>query len=118
MAHVYDCIQGSVEWKQLRCGRMTASPITKLLDKTKAGWKNYIAELVCERLSGEPAENGFVSKDMEWGTDHEPDARALYEFRTGRSVKQVGFVTHRVMDYLGASPDGYVDEVAADLYNS
>ena len=112
---VYEVEQGTDEWLQLRCGRITASSISDLIEKTgsgspKAGWKNYIAQKVCERLSGEPAERGFVSKEMQWGTDHEADARALYEFRTGRTVKQVGFVTHEYRDYLGASPDGLVDE--------
>lgn len=108
-----EIIQGSAEWHQARLGKVTASRVADLISKTKSGWgasrTNYIAELVAERLTGEPAAS-FTSPAMQWGTEKEPDARAAYEFRTDATVNQVGFIDHPMIDNSGASPDGLVGD--------
>ena len=108
-----DLIQGSEEWHALRCGRVTASRVADVVAKTKSGWgasrANYAAELIAERLTGEPAER-FTNAAMQWGTDHEPDARAAYEFFRDASVVEIGFVDHPSIAMTGASPDGLVGE--------
>lgn len=104
--------QGTDEWRAARSGRITASRIADLMAQTKSGpaasRKNYLAELLVERLTCEPTENGFVSREMQWGTDHEPEARSLYEFERDVTVEEVGFVVHSVYSFTGASPDGLV----------
>lgn len=104
--------QGSREWELARVGRITASRLADLMATTKSGYsasrKNYLAELLIERMTGEPTEH-FVSKEMQWGTEHEPEARSLYELTHGYDVQEVGFVVHRDMDYFGASPDGLIE---------
>ncbi len=104
-------IQGSAEWLALRCGRATASRMADIMAKTKTGWgasrANYLAELVAERLTGEPAEK-FTNAAMAWGTEKEPAARDAYEFLTGETVEQVGFIPHPHIPMTGASPDGLV----------
>ena len=106
-------IQGSEEWHALRCGRVTASRVADVVAKTKSGWgasrANYAAELIAERLTGEPAER-FTNAAMQWGTDHEPDARAAYEFFRDAAVVEIGFVDHPSIAMTGASPDGLVGE--------
>ena len=108
-----DIIQGSAEWHALRCGRVTASRVADVVAKTKSGWgasrANYAAELIAERLTGEPAER-FTNAAMQWGTDHEPDARAAYEFFRDAAVVEIGFVDHPSIAMTGASPDGLVGE--------
>jgi putative phage-type endonuclease len=103
--------QGTQEWLQSRCGKVTASRIADMVAKTKTGWGasrfNYMAELIVERLTGIPQE-GYVSKPMMWGTETEPEARAAYEFFSGLEVVQVGFVQHPKIEMAGASPDSYV----------
>lgn len=103
--------QRTEEWWQARTGRVTASRIADLMAKTKSGWaasrKNYMAQLVIERLTGEPAES-FTSSAMQWGTDTEPQARDAYRFLTFASVEECGFVVHPDIDQAGASPDGLV----------
>ena len=47
---------------------------------------------------------------MQWGTDHEPDARAAYEFFRDACVTEVGFVDHLTIAMTGASPDGLVGD--------
>lgn len=108
-----EIIQGSPEWFAARLGRVTASRIGDVLAKTKTGWGasryNYLAELVCERLTGRPNET-FTTTAMQWGVDNEDRARNAYIFKYGRDVQQVGFIEHpRLEGFAGASPDGLVD---------
>lgn len=106
-------IQGSPEWLQARCGRVTASRIADLMAKTKTGWgasrKNYMAELIAERLTGNPAP-GFSNAAMQWGLDTEPQARAAYEFFRDATVEEVGLVEHPIIPMTAASPDGLVGD--------
>lgn len=102
--------QRSEEWFAARLGRVTASRIADVMMKpTTAGYQNYRAQLVCERLTGEATE-GFTSAAMQHGTDTEPRARAFYELETGLTVAEVGFVPHPTLEMAGASPDGLVGD--------
>lgn len=99
--------QRTDEWHAARLGKVTASMIHAVTMKpTTAGYANYRAQLVCERLTGIPTET-FVSAAMQHGTDTEDQARAFYELSTGVSVKTVGFVAHQALE-AGCSPDGLV----------
>lgn len=104
-------IQGSTEWLQARCGLVTASRVADIVAKTKSGYSasraNYMAELIAERLTGQPAPS-YSNAAMEWGTLNEQGARAAYEFFTDASVVEVGFIKHPTIDQAGASPDGLV----------
>ncbi|MGW9332687.1 lambda exonuclease family protein [Bosea sp. NPDC055594] len=108
-----EIVQGSAEWLAIRCGKVTASRVSDVIAKTKTGYgasrANYMAELIAERLTGAPAEK-FISGPMAWGTEKEPEARALYEFLTDAEVSQVGFVPHPTISMSGASPDGLVSD--------
>ena len=107
-------IQGSDEWFAARVGRVTASRIADVMAKIRsggygAGRANYMAQLIAERLTREPAAS-FSSAAMQWGTETEPQARAAYEFYSDVSVKEVGFIDHPLLDNSGASPDGMVGD--------
>jgi len=105
--------QGTAEWLSERAGKVTASRIADLMAKTKSGpgaaRKNYMADLLTERLTGLPKDS-FTSTAMQWGTDQEPRARAMYTFLTDNSVLETGFVPHPTLGQTGASPDGLVSE--------
>lgn len=47
------------------------------------------------------------TKQMRWGTENEPDARRIYELKTGRRVVEVGLCKHPTIAHFAASPDGY-----------
>jgi len=108
-----DIVQGSEEWKQLRLGKVTASRVADVIAKTQKGHSasraNYAAQLICERLTGVPAE-GFTNDAMRWGTDTEPQARSAYEFYKDVDVRQVSFVPHPSIADAGCSPDGLVGD--------
>jgi putative phage-type endonuclease len=98
--------QGTEEWKLLRLGKLTASRMADAMAKPEtAARKNYIAQLVAERLTGQVAES-FTNAAMAHGTEFEPIARAEYEIMTGNDVNLIDFVNHPTLEWCGASPDG------------
>lgn len=103
--------QRTEDWFAVRLGKVTASRIADVVAKTKTGYSasraNYMAQLVCERLTGTKGES-FTNDAMQWGVDKEPEARALYEARHGILVDEVGFIDHPTISMSGASPDGLV----------
>ena len=103
--------QRSPEWFAMRCGRVTASCIYKVMARTKTGYgadrANYHAQLVTERLTGVAAES-FSSAAMQWGTDTEPMARDAYSESALCVVEEVAFVEHPTIAMAGASPDGLI----------
>ena len=105
--------QRTEEWFATRCGKATASRIADIIAKTKTGYsasrENYLAQLVCERMTGKPAES-YSNSAMQWGTDQEPFARAAYEAAKDVLVEEVGFAIHPTIKDAGASPDGLVGE--------
>ncbi len=106
-------VQGTDEWHAARLGKVTASRVADMMARTKSGWgagrKNYLAELVAERLTGAAAER-FTNNAMKHGTDTEPQARAAYEFFRDAEVREVGFVEHPTIAMCGASPDGLIGD--------
>ena len=106
--------QRTPEWFAERLGKITASRIADVVGKTKSGSygaarKNYMAELLCQRLTGQQEEK-FTSATMQHGTDTELAARAMYMLETGADVTETGFIPHPSIAMSGASPDGLVGE--------
>jgi len=110
--------QGTTEWFAARCGKVTASRVADIIAKTKTGFStsrdNYMAQLVCERMTGKPAES-FSNLAMQWGTDTEPFARAAYEAKMDILVSEVGFITHPRIEMSGASPDGLAGDGLVEI---
>ena len=103
--------QRTEEWFAARLGKVTASRVADVVARTKSGYgasrANYMAELVCERLTGVRGEF-FSSAAMQWGTEQEPMAREAYESKMGVLVLETGFVPHPNIQMAGASPDGLI----------
>jgi putative phage-type endonuclease len=110
--------QRTEEWFAARCGKVTASRVADIIAKTKTGAsasrENYLAQLVCERMTGKPAES-YSNSAMQWGTDTEPFARAAYEARMDLLVTEVGFIDHPWIPMSGASPDGLANEGMVEI---
>lgn len=105
--------QGTEAWKELRRGKITASRISEIMatgrgGKPSATRENYITALALERVTGQVAPEGFVSKDMLRGQELEAIARSSYELSTGNFVDEVAFIDHPDLPNTGASPDGLV----------
>lgn len=104
--------QGSDAWVRCRLGKVTGSRIADIMARTKTGWSAsrdaYMAELICERLTGQRYEK-FKSKSMERGNEVEDDARAAYAFRFDVDPISVGFVDHPTIAMAGCSPDRLIE---------
>lgn len=105
--------QRTPEWFEERLGKVTASCIYKVMAKLKDGRpgadrSNYHAQLVTERLTGAATET-YSNAAMQWGTETEPQARAMYRFEKGLEAEETGFHPHPGIQMSGASPDGLVD---------
>lgn len=103
--------QRSPAWFQARLGKVTASRIDDVVKKTRNGYsaarQNYLLQLVCEHLTATISTNP-TSQAMNWGTEHELEARLAYTRITGQDVELAPFVLHPRLPLAGASPDGYV----------
>jgi putative phage-type endonuclease len=113
MIDLHEIVQGSDQWFAARIGKVTASKVADVIAKTQSGYAasraNYMAQLICERLTGQ-REEFFTSSAMQHGTDTEPLARAAYESFKDVLVDEVGFVPHPTIEMAGASPDGLVGD--------
>ena len=105
--------QGSPEWFAQRLGKVTASRVADVIAKTKTGYstsrENYMAQLVCERMTNTVAES-YSNAAMVWGSETEPLARAAYESHADVLVDEVAMITHPTIEQAGASPDGLVGD--------
>jgi putative phage-type endonuclease len=103
--------QGTPEWFAARLGNVTASRVADVIAKTKSGYSasrdNYMAQLICERMTGTVAES-YTNAAMAWGTETEPLARAAYESLADVLVDEVGYIAHPTIERAGASPDGLI----------
>jgi len=103
--------QGTPEWFAARLGNVTASRVADVIAKTKSGYsasrENYMAQLICERMTGTVAES-YTNAAMAWGTETEPLARAAYESLADVLVDEVGYIAHPTIERAGASPDGLI----------
>ncbi len=108
-----DLIQGSQEWLDFRCGKVTSSGIADLMARSaKTGdWlasrDNYMAKLIAERFTKTPSPE-YVNDAMRWGIAKEPDARSAYCLLYDVDIRQVGFVVHPQIALSGCSPDGLI----------
>ena len=105
--------QRTQEWFSARLAKVTASRVADVVAKTKTGYSasraNYMAELICERLTGMQGAS-YSNSAMAWGIETEPMARAAYEGAVGSLVIETGFVPHANIEMSGASPDGLVGD--------
>jgi putative phage-type endonuclease len=100
-------------WYAARLGRVTASRISDVMAKTRSGpsasRRNYMMQLLCERLTGKK-EEAYVNAAMQRGTDLEAIARSAYEVDKGVMVIETGFIDCPFISMAGASPDGLVGD--------
>ena len=112
--HFNETEQRTDEWFKARLGKVTASRISDVMAKTKSGYsasrQNYMAQLICERLTNKPTES-YTNAAMQRGIELEPVAREIYILNQfDVTVKEVGFIPHPSIPNAGASPDGLVND--------
>lgn len=111
---IVEAEQRSAEWFAARVGRLTGSCAGEMLAKLKGAGEAFQrrdlrARLVCERLTGQSQEDGYVNAVMQRGIDKEPDALGAYEAQTGNLVRPTGFLRSESL-MVGCSLDGDVQD--------
>jgi predicted phage-related endonuclease len=106
--------QGTLEWLKERSGYATGSEFECILAVDKRTGKqllkprlDYAMRLATERLYGAPIE-GPQAASLQWGHDAEPYARDAAEIQTGEIIRQVGFMKHPTLPWVGCSVDGLI----------
>ena len=101
---IINVAQGEAEWQKLKLGVISASNISKVLAKKGTETRNgYMMELIGQIATREFDE--INAKALEWGKINEVAARAAFEFESGNTVEQVGFI-YNLDKRVGCSPDG------------
>lgn len=108
--------QRSAEWFAARLGCVTASRVKDVMASGRGGApsatrKNYMMELLCERLTGQSG-GADLSRNaaVQRGVELEPFACMAYEADKGLMVVETGLVMHPSIAGFGASPDGLVGD--------
>lgn len=119
----YDLIQHTDEWKQARCGLLTASEMDCIITPAKLQFANnkdmrtHLNELAAQRVN-QYVEPTWFGGDMERGVIDEIDARELYRTHYA-PVTECGFITNDEWGFtLGYSPDGLVEPIDDGMYST
>lgn len=106
--------QGSQEWLKARLGVISASNAHKVIAGEKTATRmSYLSELVAQIATREAVE--LSAPALSWGKDHEEQARATYEFETGKPVNELPFIFKDESMRVGISPDGFNDDNALEI---
>lgn len=103
---IHNFEQGTPEWFACRAGKMTGSNAA-IIQACDTGLKTYIHKVLAQKYA-HTQEEGYMDEDMKRGKTLEPDARILFELQYEKKVTEVGFVEYD--EYVGASPDGLIEE--------
>jgi predicted phage-related endonuclease len=111
--NIIDAPQRSPEWHIARAGRLTGSMAHTIFMRGKKKGeesttrRDYILQLVSERIDESSQERMFWTADMQRGVDIEPIAFGMYEAITGNMVQKSGFLQHKTL-LAGCSLDGHI----------
>lgn len=110
MIQIFDCDQGSEEWRRCRLGIPTASRFGDILAKGEGKMRRkYLYELAGETLTGDAAES-FSNAHMDRGKAMEDEARDFYAFMADAVPQRVGFIRNGAK---GCSPDSLIGDNGA-----
>jgi len=114
--YIYEDDQRTIGWRQARMGRVTGSIINscafgssyKLEVTTQEDMAKIIAGIKDKEISQEAQDR------MDYGTNHEIEARNWYSITNDVIVKEMGFAVPKFDRRIGTSPDGIVYSKADD----
>lgn len=101
--------QRSQQWHEARKSKITGSVSGAILGLNPYMTPDAVMRRLVRDFHGQESEfTGNIA--TEYGQNHEPLAMLGYINKTGNAVDEVGFFVHPVHDWLGASPDGIVND--------
>ena len=109
---IYNVVQGSDEWKELKWGKIGGSTASKLLTKLGENVRDIadFNRIVAERMEDfDPFEDSYTSQAMQHGIETEQLARTEYERIYDVTVNQYGWIESDFNVNIGISTDGMID---------
>jgi hypothetical protein len=108
-----DLVQGSDQWREVRCGLLTASEMKLIITPAKLQYaqnekeKAHLYELAAQRVNNY-VEPSYYNDDMLRG--HEDELRAIMAYNDNYGgITECGFITNDKWGFiLGYSPDGLI----------
>lgn len=97
--------QGTPQWHQKRKTAITGTMLKGLMGTAYAR-QEAMYEAIANRLTV-GVDDGYENP-MERGTRLEPNAIAMFEFETKKSVEAIGFCESDDNEAIAQSPDGYI----------
>lgn len=107
---LYDVVQGSEEWLNMRKGLITMSNLGKIVGHAPY-YKGSMEELA-KIIKGEKKENfsPYAIERMKKGNDYEDPVRRILSKKIGKKIKETGFAVWKKDPRFGASLDGIIDD--------
>ena len=110
MIEVFNCVQGSDEWKEMRLGIPTASEFACVQAKGRDGGASktrraYMLRLADEIIYRDQPVETFTNPNLERGKEFEPEARDIYALMHDVELEHVGFIRN---GSKGCSPDSLI----------
>ena len=102
-------IQGSVEWHKARLhsvGGTGISKITTSIGKESKSRGDFLIEKASQRITGR-SKPLFPSYEMQWGTEHEQEARESFSFIRDIEVAECAMIFSDENKEWHVSPDGF-----------
>lgn len=105
---LYDFLQKSDEWFNIRLGKFTGSNFHIFFGNSKTK-EIELYKKAAERITKTKSDSdSFSNKHIERGVELENEARLMYELESMNNVKEVGFI--ELDEFCGCSPDGLVGD--------
>ena len=117
LKNTYQPEQRSSEWYEYRHNMITASNIWKVFG-SESQFNSIVYEKCIPFETGGTGGTSNVNTDstLHWGVKYEPVSIMLYEYFYGTTVDSFGCIQHPKYKYIGASPDGIVNDPENERY--
>lgn len=108
--------QGSLEWKIMRLGVLTASKADKIVaGKDTDGRATYMAELISDIVNCNSGDESNF-KQTDWGKLYEPEARTALSAALGfADIKEIPLTYKDQSMRIAVSPDGVFGNVCCEI---
>jgi len=106
--------QGSDEWLMARLGSVGGTGVSNIITSTGNPSKSreaYLYEMASQIIT-KKSKPVFKTFEMQWGNDHEAEARELFSFLKGFEIEQCAMIWADENKNHHISPDGMIDRQA------
>jgi len=105
--------QGDEEWHKARLKSIGGTDISKIITtkgKRSESRGGFLVDKASQIISGR-SKPLYANYEMQWGTEHEPQARSLFEFRKSIPLSECAMIFNDDQRNWHISPDGFNEEL-------